>query len=436
MKTTRLRVADVFRQHWAEYDRTHKIAPYQRKSVRHILTCRTAALGGHLHRCEQCGTEVPLYNPCLDRHCPTCQTMAKQDWLEDRRAELLPVQYFHTVFTLPHDLNPLIDANRPLLLGELFGAVNWVLQHFATDPQWRLEGQLGFLAMLHTWTQKLQEHFHLHCIIPGGVWRAAAKPLGVAGRAAAKPLGVAGRAAAKPLGVAGRAAAKPLGVAGQTKTGKWVPCRNDFLFGKQALCDAFRNRYLRRLAALRRQNKLIFRGGATAALADPVQWDAFLRDLADKRWVARPQPTAAGLDKALDYLGRYVHRVAIGNHRILAIKNGQVCFSYRDRADGNRRKEMVLPATKFIKRFLYHILPPGFQKVRYYGWLGSANKTKTLAAIRRTLHVKPPPPPPEETDPERILRLTGVDVRRCPVCGKPTLTYLRILPPNHARGPP
>jgi len=391
MKTTRLRVADVFRQHWAEYDRTQTIAPHQLNAVRHILQCRTAVLGGHLHRCELCGTEVPLYNPCLDRHCPTCQTLAKQDWLEDRHAELLPVQYFHTVFTLPHDLNPLIDANRDLLLSELFSVVNWVLQHFAADSQWRLEGQLGFLAMLHTWTQKLQEHFHLHCIIPGGVWR--------------------------------------------NKQSQWVPCRNDFLFGKQPLCDAFRNRYLRRLAALRRQRKLVFRGGA-AALADQRTWDAFLSELAGKRWVARPQPTAAGPAQALDYLGRYVHRVAIGDHRILSIANGQVRFTYRDRADHNRRKEMNLPATEFIQRFLYHILPPGFQKARYYGWLSSINKTKTLAAIRQALHAEPPPSPPEETAPERILRLTGVDVRRCPHCGKPTLTYLRTLPPNRARGPP
>lgn len=254
MNTAHLRVADVFRQHWAEYDRTQTIAPHQRNIVRHILTCRTAALGGHLHRCEHCGTEVPLYNPCLDRHCPTCQTLSKQDWLEDRHAELLPVQYFHTVFTLPHNLNPLIDANRPLLLGELFSVVNWVLQHFAADPQWRLEGQ--------------------------------------------------------------------------------------------------------------------------------------------------------------------------------------VRFSYRDHADGNRLKAMDLPAAEFIKRFLYHILPSGFQKARYYGWLSSTNKKKTMAAIRRVLSAEPPSPPPEESPVERILRLTGVDVRRCPVCGQPTLTYVRVLLPTHARGPP
>ena len=380
----------VFRQHWADYDRTHAIAPHQLKAVRHILNCRTAVLGGHLHRCESCGTEVPLYNPCLDRHCPTCQTLAKEEWLEDRRAELLPVQYFHTVFTVPHLINPLIDANRALLLGELFAVVNWVYQRFAADPQWRMEGQLGFLALLHTWTQLLQEHFHLHCVIPGGVWR----------------------------------------------DNQWVACRRNFLFGKQQLCEAFRNRYLHRLSALRRQGKLVFSGGATA-LADPVQWDAFLRELASKKWVAELRPTAANPEQALDYLGRYVHRVAISDHRILAVDNGHVRFSYRDRADGNVRKEKCLSAKEFIKRFLYHILPDGFVKIRYYGWLSPTKKKAALAAIRQTLHAEPPTPPPStESAAERILRLTGVDVRRCPNCSKLTLVYVGRLLPSQARGPP
>jgi len=293
-----LRVADVFRQHWTEYDCAHQIAPHQRQAARHLLACRTAALGGHLHCCARCGATVPLYNPCRDRHCPTCQTLAKEEWLADRRAELLPGEYFHTVFTLPHDLNPLIDANRKLLLGELFATVNGVLQRFAADPQWRLQGQLGFLAALHTWTQKLQEHFHLHCVIPGGVW--------------------------------------------QREKQRWQPCRRRFLFGKQALCDAFRN----------------------------------------------------------------------------------------------RRKELCLPAAEFIRRFLYHILPPGFQKIRYYGWLAAGNKQATLAAIRRTLAVAPPPPRPAEEPAARILRLTGIDVRRCPVCGQAALVYAGPIAPAFATGPP
>ena len=170
MRSPPLRVADVFRAGWQEYERTHAIAPHQAQTVRHILRCRTVALGGHLWRCDTCGREVPLYNSCQSRHCPTCQTSAKEQWLQARHGEILPVEYFHVVFTLPHQLNGLVDANRALLLGELFTTVNWVLQHFAADQQWRLQGLLGFLAILHTWTQRLEEHFHLHCLIPGGVW--------------------------------------------------------------------------------------------------------------------------------------------------------------------------------------------------------------------------------------------------------------------------
>jgi hypothetical protein len=391
MRAAALRVADVFRAHWAEYDRTHAIAPHQAKAVRHILSCRTAALGGHLHRCENCGSEVPVYNSCLDRHCPTCQTAAKEEWLADRRAELLPVQCFHTVFTVPHLANPLIDANRTLLLGELFAVVNWVLQHFAADPQWRLQGQLGYLAVLHTWTQLLTGHFHLHCVIPGGVW--------------------------------------------QAQVGRWVPARKRFLFGKRPLYDAFRKRYLKRLDALRKAGKLRFTGGASD-LAAPAAWDAFIAKLSGNNWVGKLQPTAAGPEQAIEYLARYVHRVAIGDHRLLALEDGRVRFSYRDRRDGDRQKVKEIPAADFIQRFLYHILPDHFVKIRYYGWLAPTRKQETLAAIRAVLGATAPEPLPEETPAERILRLTGVDVRRCPHCDAPSLVYVGRLEPTSARGPP
>jgi len=392
MSARRLRVADVFRAHWAEYDRTHAIAPHQAKAVRHILLCRTAALGGHLHRCANCGSGVPVYNSCLDRHCPTCQTLAKEEWLADRRAELLPVEYFHTVFTLPHRLNPLIDANRALLLGELFAVVNWVLQRFAADPQWRLEGQLGFLAVLHTWTQLLTEHFHLHCIIPGGVW--------------------------------------------QAQTAHWVPSRKRFLFGKQPLCDAFRNRYLKRLGVLRAAGKLSFTGGA-AELAESAAWNAFIAALSGKNWVAELRPTAAGPEQALEYLARYVHRVAIGDYRVLALQDGRVRFSYRDRADGDGKKVKDIPAADFIQRFLYHILPEHFVKIRYYGWLAPTHKQANLAAIRSVLGAAAPEPPLEETPADRIFRLTGVDIRCCPNCDATALVYVgRLAPAPTARGPP
>ena len=386
-----LRVADVFRAHWQEYRAVHPVAGHPARVVQHLLDCRTAALGGHLYRCDDCGREVPLYNSCQDRHCPTCQTLRKQEWLEARRAEILPVPYFHVVFTLPHALNPLIAANRKRLLATLFGTVNWVLQHFAADPQWKLHGQLGFVAVLHTWTQQLLLHYHLHCLVPGGAWNAA--------------------------------------------TGRWTSAHRKFLFGKAALAKAFRARFIRRLQSLRRRGQLQYTGAA-AVLASPTAWNDFIQQLWAPTWVVYPKATGKNPEQALDYLARYTHKVAISDYRLLKLHDGQVTFAWRDRADENRLKTCSLPAVQFIGRFLLHILPRGFTKVRAYGWLSSANKTTALAAIRQALQVEPPPPPPEETVPERILRLTGVDVRRCPGCGHSALHLVGQLAPQRARAPP
>jgi hypothetical protein len=396
--STALRVADVFRQHWREVDRTQAIAPQAAKAARHIVQCRTRELGGHLYQCERCGSRLPVYNSCLDRHCPTCQTVRKQEWLQARQAELVPAQYFHTVFTLPHRLNALVDGNRRALLNELFAVSAWVLRRFARDPRWRLCGDLGFIALLHTWNQRLDRHFHLHCIVPGGVWRAAAKPSGGDGR---------------------------------EDPGQWIACRGNFLFRKSSLADAFRNRYCKRLRALRRRDKLAFTGAASE-LADPERWERFIAELQTLRWVVWPKPTAAGPEKALDYLGRYAYRVAISDHRLLKLQDGRVTFSWRDRADGNRLKTAQLPAAGFIRRFLHHVLPSGFQKIRYYGWLSPTKRNKLLPPIREALHAPPPAPPPPETAPERILRMTGVDVRKCPCCGKSALVPVAEIP----RAPP
>ena len=396
-----LRVADVIRSWWKAYNRIHRLPPHVGKAVRHILRCRTAALGGHIYECDQCGSEVPMYNSCQDRHCPTCQTSAKEKWLSKRRAELLPVQYFHSVFTLPHLLNGLIDANRKLLLGELFSTVNWVLQAFAHDPQWRLEGELGFLAVLHTWTQRMQEHFHLHCIVPGGVWRAAAKPLGEAGRA---------------------------------DTGEWIHCRARWLFKKDSLAAAFRNRYIKRLCALRQRGKLRF-SGAAASLTDEPNWNALIAQLQEVKWVVYPKPAPAGAEIALEYLGRYTHKVAISDYRIKALENGMVTYSWRDRDDNNTEKPDTIPVEEFTKRFCYHILPKGFQKVRYYGWLSAARRKSALPAIRQALNAPPPEPEPQRSLAERILERTGVDITLCPHCGKGHLHNTGILIPQK-RGPP
>jgi hypothetical protein len=386
-----LRVADVIRSCWGSYNRTYAVAPHVVRAVRHILRCRTAALGGHLHQCDRCGSEVPVYHSCQTRHCPTCQTAAKEKWLDARLAEVLPVQYFHVVFTLPHLLNGLIDANRALLLGELFGVVNWVLQRFAQDPRWRLEGQLGFLAILHTWTQRLQEHFHLHCIVPGGVWRET--------------------------------------------TAQWVPCRGPWLFRTQSLADAFRNRFVRRLRALRKRGDLATIGRA-APLADETAWEALLAALEDATWIVFPKPTPPDPSLALDYIARYTHKVAIGDHRIKALRDGQVTYTWRDRSDGNIEKTETIPVELFTRRFLAHILPDGFHKIRYFGWMADAHRKAILAAIRQSLHVEPPPPTPTASLAERILIRTGVDITLCPHCRQGHLHRTgRLLLPHRGRSP-
>ena len=391
MSRPHLRVADLFRGHWQEYSANHAVASHPGRVVGHLLDCRTAELGGHMYRCNTCGGEVPLYNSCRDRHCPTCQTLRKQQWLEDRQAEILPVPYFHVVFTLPHSINPLLGANRSLLLGELFGAVNWVLQRFAADPQWKLQGQLGFIAVLHTWTQRLLLHYHMHCLVAGGAWNSEGKT--------------------------------------------WRSAHRSYLFGKSALSKAFQARFIKRLQALHSKEKLKYTGDA-APLADPAAWNTFIHALWEPEWVVYPKATAKRTEQALDYLARYTHRVAIGDHRILKIDKDEVTFSWRDRGDGNSLKTLTLPCAQFIGRFLLHILPKGFTKVRAYGWLASRNKTANLAAIRAALGVAAPPPPAEETTAERILRLTGINVKTCPCCRTGILVYLGSIAPSLARAPP
>lgn len=386
-----LRVADVLRGCWEAYNRTQALPPQVVKAVGHILRCRTAALGGHIHQCDQCGSEVPVYNSCQTRHCPTCQTAAKEQWLDARLGEVLPVQYFHVVFTLPHSLNPLIDANRRALLGEFFGVVNWVLQHFAQDPRWRLEGQLGFIAMLHTWTQRLMQHVHLHCIVPGGVWRA--------------------------------------------ETQEWVPCRGRWLFKKESLADALRNRFIRRLRSLRRRGKLAY-GGRAEALVDDAAWDALLAQLSRQTWIVFPKPTPPDPSQALDYIARYTHKVAISDSRIQALQDHRVTYTWRDRSEGNIEKTETIPAEEFTRRFLAHILPEGFHKIRYYGWMAAVHRKAILAAIREALHAEPPPPPAQESLAERVLRKTGVDITLCPHCGQGHLQRTdRLIGPHRGQSP-
>jgi hypothetical protein len=382
-------VADVFRRYGDAYRLTHRLPPSALRVMHAIDTCRTAPLGGHLERCTDCGFERPAYNSCRNRHCPKCQSLAKARWLDARQAELLPVDYFHTVFTLPHDLNPLILANKARLYQILFEAVADTLLTFGADPRHRLGGQLGVLAILHTWDQQLRFHVHLHCVVPGGA-----------------------------LDVDGH---------------RWVSARPTFLFPVRALSRAFRRRVLTRLEAAWREQRLVF-PTSLAARRGPTAFRAWLAALARKEWVVYAKPPFGGPATVLEYLARYTHRVAISNHRVTTVADGHVSFTYRDRQHGGVLRTLTLPAESFIDRFLLHVLPPRFLRIRHVGFLANRTKQARLAQCRRLLHAAPAPAPAcTRTTAERIHALTGLDPLICPHCHTGTMVTIERWAAGRAR---
>jgi hypothetical protein len=377
-------VADVFRLYGEKYRQCNSISYDQMKAMHHIEICRSAELGGHIEQCSECDFERIAYNSCRDRHCPKCQSMTKEQWLNDRKAELLPCGYFHFVFTLPHELNPIILCNKRLCLKILFTAVNETLQAFAKDPQWRLEGQLGFIAVLHTWSQSLIDHFHLHCLIPAGAFSFAKD--------------------------------------------KWTPSHESFLFRIHSVAKEFRKRYLRNLETIYLKKQLIFPGN-TARFESNQEFGQLIKKLSKLKWIAYAKAPFAGPQQVLEYLGRYTHRVAISNNRIVSIDNDKVTFTYRDREKNNETRQMILDADEFIRRFLLHILPKGFVKIRYFGFLSHTNKKQAVAVLRKLIN--PDAVMPEkikETIAEMMLRLTGDDITCCPQCKKGKMTIVRKLP--------
>ena len=376
-------LADIFRLYGDDYRRSYAVSYEQLKVMHHIEICRTAELGGHVEQCDRCAFEQIAYNSCRDRHCPKCQTLAKEQWLNDRKAELLGCSYFHLVFTLPHDLNPIILSNKKTTVNILFAAVNQSLQAFAKDPQWRLEGRLGFISVLHTWSQTLIDHFHLHCLIPAGAL--------------------------------------------SFKKDRWIPARDSFLFKITSLSKEFRKRYLKLLLSAYLKDRLVF-SKKTAALESKQNFQQLINSVSNTKWIAYAKRPFAGPQQVLEYLGRYTHRVAISNNRIISIDNGRVTFTYRDRQKDNEIKKMTLVADEFIRRFLLHVLPKGLMKIRYFGFLSHTNKKEQIPLIRNLID-------PYATLPEKInesinemmLRLTGIDITCCPQCKKGKMIRIRKL---------
>ena len=386
-------LADIVRRHGPAYRRAHRLPLSHLKVLQAIESCRTAALGGHREACAHCGFERYAYNSCRNRHCPKCQALVTAQWLEARQAELLPVPYFHNVFTLPHELNALIlcqEQNQRAILGLLFRAAAETLLQFGRS---NLGGTLGITMVLHTWDQQLRAHFHVHCLITGGALAADGS--------------------------------------------HWQPARPNFLFPVRALSKVFRGKFLDGLRQLFDDQRLVFPAAlsSVARLADRDAFAALLSQLRRRPWVVYSKAPFAGPRKMLDYLGRYTQRVAISNARLLDVDDDQVRFYFRDRAAGDIRKVATLPADEFLRRFLLHVLPKGFTRIRHYGLLASRTKNELLPRCRQLLGAAEPPAAQEKTTAEWLLQLLGVDVTRCPQCGQRPLERTE-LPPLRSRPAP
>jgi Putative transposase/Transposase zinc-binding domain len=366
-------LADVLRQYGAAYQRKHALSRAQRKTLRDITRCRTAALGGQRQWCERCGFERFVYHSCRNRHCPKCQTRESSDWVAARRQELLPVPYFHNVFTLPHELNPLIgwcERNQRALLKLLFDAAAETLQEFGRRE---LGGTIGFTLVLHTWDQQLRPHVHVHALIASGALSANGS--------------------------------------------RWIAGGARFLFPVHGLSRMFRGKYLAGLRMRLSAGRLDL-PPHLAPLRAAVHRRRFLQTLASKPWVVYSQRPFAGPQTLVDYLGRYTHRAALSNDRLLSCRDGQVRFLYRDRRDGDRRKVATLPAAEFIGRFLKHVLPGRFQRIRHYGLLANRGKQQRLARCRELLGAssrQTAPPPAGLAD--WVKDVLRSDPIRCPCCG-------------------
>lgn len=386
MRRPQLELADIFGQYGPEFRKNHSslLTRQQWRAMRAIELCRTAALGGHVDQCDSCGYESISYNSCRNRHCPKCQSLARARWLQERLSELLPVSYFHVVFTLPACMAALAMQNRKVVYNLLFRAASETLRTIAADPK-HLGAEIGFLAVLHTWGQTLLHHPHIHCVVPGGGFSPDRR--------------------------------------------RWVHGRGKkFFLPVRVLSRMFRGKFIAYLKQACKEGKLHF-SGTSKQLADPLSFNNFLRNARKSKWVVYAKPPFGGPAQVLDYLGRYTHRVAISNNRLMQLQGGKVTFRWKNYRHGNRSETMTLEVDEFIRRFLLHILPNRFMRIRHFGFLANRNRTQNLALCRQLLNV------PEPTDlstlqdwPTRYEALTGHSLALCPSCKHGHMCQVEILP--------
>ena len=389
-----LEVAHIVRPHGPRYRivHGHTMPLRQLRALRAIEACRTAELGGHVEECDHCGAVRISYNSCRNRHCPKCQCLDKERWLEARKRDVLPVRYFHVVFTLPDSLRALALRNQRVICDLLFKAASETLREVAEASPY-LGAEIGFIVMLHTWSQTLMDHPHLHCMVTGG----------------------------------------GLSPDGQ----KWIPSKRRFFIPVKVLSRLFRGKFLAYLKETREKGKLIF-PGTSVHLKEVHSFKALLDDLYQKEWVVYCKPPFTSAETLIEYLGRYTHRVAISNDRLVNLEGDRVTFRYRDRKDHDTVKLMSLDAWEFIRRFLLHVLPDGFVKIRHYGILSNRNRKTKLARCKELLggddsqeHEQG-----KESWQDFLTRITGHVPRICPFCGKGTMVLKEVLIPSPFPMPP
>jgi hypothetical protein len=387
-------VADVFRRYGEAYREHHgaSLSTAQRRVMSAIELCRTAALGGHVERCDRCDHQRICYNSCRDRHCPKCQSLARAQWLDDRRSELLATQYFHVVFTVPQPIAVIALQNKQCVYNILFRAASETLRTIAADPK-HLGVQIGFFAVLHTWGQTLLHHPHLHCVVAGG------------------------------------------GISPDGR--RWISCRQDFLLPVRVLARLFRRQFLDYLEQAFDAGELQF----LSSLESLQTRQAFLRHIALARkpdWVVYAKPPFAGPEDVLRYVARYTHRVAISNDRLLDLEDGKVQFRWKNYRDGSRPKTMALAAEEFIRRFLLHVLPEGFQRIRHYGFLANRYRQQKLALCRQLLQMPQQQACKGDTEKDyrdRYEELTGVSLKTCPACRRGQMVVVEVFQCTIVRPP-
>ena len=396
MRATALEVADIFRRAGPTYRQHHATALSrgQRRVMSAIERCRTAALGGHVEQCDTCGHLRIAFNSCRNRHCPKCQSLVRAQWLDDRQADLIPVEYFHVVFTLPEAVAAIAYQNKAVVYDLLFQATAETLRTIAADPK-HLGAEIGFIAILHTWGQNLLHHPHLHCVVPGGGLSADGE--------------------------------------------RWMSCRPGFFLPVRVLSRLFRRLFLAQLQATFDAGHLHFYH-ALEGLQAPTAFARYLAPMRQAEWVVYAKPPFGGPRHVLEYLGRYTHRVAISNNRLTEFADDQVSFRWKDYRHESRPKVMQLAAEEFIRRFLLHVLPSGFQRIRHYGFLANRYRAVKLDRSRQLL-AEPAPVIPVPDAPldyrDRYQLLTSKSLRDCPQCGQGHMVCIEtFLPGAMPRGPP